>query len=76
MYCTSKTHSYIFEVELNVNVQFVSLFLQVCYFFMLLSAGLPIFFLEVILGQYSGEGPIKTFEKLVPILSGLGYVRN
>jgi SNF family Na+-dependent transporter len=43
---------------------------------MLFFAGLPIFFLEIILGQYAGVGPIKTFGHLVPLLKGLGYVSD
>ncbi|XP_067936413.1 sodium- and chloride-dependent GABA transporter 1-like [Watersipora subatra] len=41
------------------------------YFIMLVFAGLPIFFMEVILGQYSGVGPNKLFE-LAPLFKGLG----
>lgn len=40
---------------------------------MLVCAGLPIFFLEIALGQYAGVGPIKIFGRLAPILKGLGY---
>ena len=40
---------------------------------MLFSAGLPVFFLEILLGQYAGVGPVKTFGHLVPLLRGLGY---
>ena len=47
---------------------------QVPYFLMLVFAGLPVFFLEIFLGQYSGVGPVKTFGRLLPILRGLGYV--
>ena len=47
---------------------------QVPYFLMLFSAGLPVFFLEILLGQYAGVGPVKTFGRLVPLLRGLGYV--
>ena len=43
---------------------------------MLFSAGLPIFFLEMALGQYAGVGPIKVFGRIAPILQGLGYVRT
>ena len=41
---------------------------------MLFGAGLPIFFLEMALGQYAGVGPIKIFGRIAPILQGLGYV--
>ncbi|XP_059094380.1 sodium- and chloride-dependent glycine transporter 2-like [Tigriopus californicus] len=43
------------------------------YFVLLLVAGLPVFFLEVVLGQYAGVGPVKTFALLTPCLKGLGY---
>ncbi len=43
---------------------------------MLFSAGLPIFLLEIYLGQYTGMGPVKIFASLTPLLSGLGYVRE
>ena len=39
------------------------------YFIMLAFAGLPIFFMEVILGQYSGVGPNKLFE-MAPLFKG------
>ncbi len=42
---------------------------------MLFSAGLPIFLLEIYLGQYTGTGPIKIFRNITPIFHGLGYVR-
>eukprot|EP00095_Tigriopus_kingsejongensis_P006283 maker-scaffold1533_size36968-snap-gene-0.12 protein:Tk06283 transcript:maker-scaffold1533_size36968-snap-gene-0.12-mRNA-1 annotation:"sodium- and chloride-dependent glycine transporter 2" len=43
------------------------------YFVLLLLAGLPVFFLEVVLGQYAGVGPVKTFALLAPCMRGLGY---
>eukprot|EP00093_Oithona_nana_P002458 02458.XXX_40626_42825_1 [CDS] Oithona nana genome sequencing. len=43
------------------------------YILMLFGAGLPIFFLEMALGQYAGVGPIKIFGRIAPILQGLGY---
>ncbi len=46
------------------------------YLLMLFSAGLPIFLLEIYLGQYTGMGPVKIFASLTPLLSGLGYVRE
>lgn len=39
------------------------------YFIMLAFAGLPIFFMEVILGQYGGVGPNKLFE-IAPLFKG------
>ena len=41
---------------------------------MLFLAGLPIFFLEMALGQYAGVGPIKIFGRMAPLLQGLGHV--
>ena len=43
------------------------------YFIMLLGMGIPIFFLEFVLGQYSAQGPIKVFGRLSPIFKGLGF---
>ncbi|CAH0552494.1 unnamed protein product [Brassicogethes aeneus] len=45
----------------------------VTYFIMLFLMGMPIFLLELVIGQYSGLGPEQAFTKLAPILSGLGY---
>merc|ERR1719312_2207241 len=36
-------------------------------------SGLPLFFLELSLGQYAGKGPIKLFGRIAPIAKGLGY---
>ncbi|CAL7937509.1 unnamed protein product [Xylocopa violacea] len=40
---------------------------------MLITMGLPIFFLELAIGQYSGLGPNKAFGRMAPALHGLGY---
>lgn len=40
------------------------------YLIMLAFAGMPIFFMEVILGQWSGVGPNKLFE-LAPLFKGI-----
>ena len=40
---------------------------------MLLVSGLPLFFLELALGQYAGKGPLKVFGRMAPIAKGLGY---
>ncbi|XP_067929666.1 sodium-dependent proline transporter-like [Watersipora subatra] len=42
------------------------------YFFMLLFCGIPLFLIELIVGQYSGAGPGNVFE-LSPIFKGLGW---
>ena len=52
----------------------IIIFLKIPYILMLFGAGLPIFFLEMALGQYAGVGPIKIFGRIAPILQGLGYV--
>ncbi|XP_026474841.1 sodium- and chloride-dependent glycine transporter 1-like isoform X2 [Ctenocephalides felis] len=40
---------------------------------MMLVIGLPTFFLEMSIGQYSGLGPIKSFAAISPIFGGTGY---
>lgn len=45
----------------------------VTYFIMLVVMGMPIFLLELVIGQYSGLGPDQAFTRITPILSGLGY---
>ncbi|CAK9808586.1 Sodium- and chloride-dependent glycine transporter 2 [Anthophora quadrimaculata] len=40
---------------------------------MLITMGLPIFFLELVVGQYSGLGPNEAFTRMAPALQGLGY---
>lgn len=40
---------------------------------MLLFAGLPIFFMELCLGQYTGQGPTKVFGLMAPMFQGLGF---
>lgn len=35
--------------------------------------GLPIFFAELFLGQYTGIGPNQAFHRIAPIFQGLGY---
>jgi len=43
------------------------------YVIMLLIAGLPIFFLELYIGQYAGLGPVKLFGRIAPAMKGVGY---
>ncbi|OAF70468.1 hypothetical protein A3Q56_01776 [Intoshia linei] len=42
------------------------------YFIMLLFVGLPLFFMELALGQYISRGPIKIW-KINPLFKGVGY---
>ncbi|KAF3860604.1 hypothetical protein F7725_000859 [Dissostichus mawsoni] len=43
------------------------------YTIFLFGGGLPVFFLEVALGQYTSEGGITCWAKLCPIFTGIGY---
>ena len=43
------------------------------YLCMLFGIGLPLFFMELALGQYAGQGPTKIFGKIAPIFKGLGF---
>ncbi|KAB7505482.1 Sodium- and chloride-dependent glycine transporter 2 [Armadillidium nasatum] len=43
------------------------------YCIMLIIAGIPMFFLELVLGQYVSLGPNMLFPELSPIFSGLGW---
>ena len=45
----------------------------IAYLTMLLVSDLPLFFLELALGQYAGKGPLKVFGRMAPIAKGLGY---
>lgn len=40
------------------------------YFLMVFIVGLPLFFAELIIGQYSGLGPIKAFSFIAPLFKG------
>ena len=42
------------------------------YCIMLFFAGLPLFFMELVLGQYSRQGPTKVFGRIAPVFKGLG----
>ncbi len=43
------------------------------YTIMLLICGLPMFFMELVLGQYSGCGPTRLFGRMAPVFKGLGF---
>ena len=43
------------------------------YFIFLVLAGVPIFYLEIGLGQFTSEGGITAWERIAPITSGIGY---
>ena len=42
------------------------------YVIMLFFAGLPLFFMELVLGQYSRQGPTIVFGRIAPVFKGLG----
>ncbi|KAJ8727719.1 hypothetical protein PYW07_001838 [Mythimna separata] len=43
------------------------------FFLMLVFVGLPIFYLELYIGQFTGIGPLQAFTAISPFFSGLGY---
>ena len=43
------------------------------YTLMLLFAGLPLFFMELALGQYAGQGVTRVYGNLAPAFKGLGF---
>ena len=43
------------------------------YAIMLFLVGLPLFFIEIIIGQYNYKGPTRAFKKIAPITKGIGY---
>ena len=43
------------------------------YFFFLIILGLPLFFIELVLGQYVSYGPTKIYGAMSPLFTGLGY---
>ncbi|KAG1697901.1 Sodium- and chloride-dependent GABA transporter 2 [Nymphon striatum] len=43
------------------------------YVIMLVFVGIPLYFLELALGQFCGKGAIETWSQSVPIFRGLGY---
>lgn len=43
------------------------------YIIMLFIVGLPLFFMEMVLGQYAGLSATKVYARLVPGLKGMGY---
>ena len=45
----------------------------IAYLTMLMISGLPLFFLELSLGQYAAKGPLKVFGRMAPAAKGLGY---
>ena len=48
----------------------------VIFFLMLFLVGLPIFFLELAIGQFSGIGPTHVFQKMAPLFQGFYFIYN
>ena len=46
------------------------------YVIALFLAGIPVFFIEVVVGQYTSEGGITAWRMLAPISAGIGYKRG
>ena len=44
------------------------------YGIMLIVVGIPIFFMELAIGQYTQEGPLKVWENIFPLLKGLSLI--
>ncbi|XP_040292323.1 sodium- and chloride-dependent betaine transporter-like isoform X1 [Bufo bufo] len=43
------------------------------YIIFLITCGIPIFFLEIALGQYTTQGPVTAWVKICPLFTGIGY---
>ncbi|XP_069807023.1 sodium- and chloride-dependent betaine transporter-like [Dendropsophus ebraccatus] len=43
------------------------------YVIFIITCGVPIFLLEITLGQYTTEGPVTAWIKICPLFSGIGY---
>jgi SNF family Na+-dependent transporter len=48
----------------------------VIFFLMLFLVGIPIFFLELVIGQFSGIGPTHVFYKMAPLFQGTSIMRE
>lgn len=46
------------------------------FFILLFLIGIPIFFLEVTIGQFSGLSSVHAFEKMVPLFKGFFILRS
>lgn len=43
------------------------------YLLMVFVIGLPMFFAELVIGQFTGQGPVKAYSYIAPLFKGLGY---
>ncbi|KAJ4930371.1 hypothetical protein JOQ06_019375 [Pogonophryne albipinna] len=46
------------------------------YFLFMFTCGIPLFFLETALGQYTSQGSITCWRKICPLFQGLGYASH
>ncbi|XP_053702467.1 sodium- and chloride-dependent GABA transporter 3-like [Synchiropus splendidus] len=46
------------------------------YFLFMCTCGIPLFFLETALGQYTGQGGITCWRKICPLFQGMGYASH
>lgn len=73
LYCSpislSKACLWFLSLSLSLSPSLSGAFL-IPYFIFLFGGGLPVFFLEVALGQFTSEGGITCWEKLCPIFTG------
>ena len=60
-------------MKCNVLLPALGVFL-IIYFISMIFCGIPIFLLEVAIGQYLGSGGMTAISQLVPILKGLRHL--
>ena len=56
-----------------LNMSVVGAFL-LPYFFMLITCGIPLFYLEVAIGQYLSRGPVKCWRAICPLFQGMSIL--
>lgn len=61
-------------MQFSILIFFSGAFL-IPYILMVFIIGLPIFFAELYLGQYTGIGPNKAFARIAPIFQGIGLIQ-
>ncbi|VDI80717.1 Hypothetical predicted protein, partial [Mytilus galloprovincialis] len=59
--------------NIDMMIMFVFGAFLIPYFFMLIFLGLPLFYMELALGQYQRCGAISIWNRLCPMFTGLGY---
>ncbi|KAG1675817.1 Sodium-dependent dopamine transporter [Nymphon striatum] len=69
--CSERSHIANNRVPVT-DLDILTVFL-IPYVIMLVFVGIPLYFLELALGQFCGKGAIETWSQSVPIFRGLGY---